>query len=379
MKILLVNHRFHPAEGGTERWTWGLARALTSLGDSVQVLTQEEPNAATQEFLDGIHVHRLPMRHLGKFRVPRSYWRTLRSLDYDLLHMSGNRIWCADFYFPVAGIFDGPQVITPHDFYQLAMDPSWLNRAYFGRYFPLVLRAFDAYLALNAKEQERMIRFGFPPRRIHLVGEGVDLAEFRSPPGFRGFRERWGISTPLMALYVGGLWPNKRLDRVVRALVGHGPRVALVIVGRDIPGHASDRASVEAMARAHGVPVIFTGPLPRDEVLAAYHEADLYLQGSSYEAFGVSLVEACAAGLPFVAYDTGIARDLAGDGAGFVAAEEDEFRTAVARLIQDESLRLEVGRKARQASRRWDWDSVVPSYRKIYQDVLKGHGAAQHR
>ncbi|EQD51739.1 translation factor pelota, partial [mine drainage metagenome] len=47
VRVLLINHRFLPAEGGTERWTYGLAQALVKRGHQVSVLTQEEPGSPT--------------------------------------------------------------------------------------------------------------------------------------------------------------------------------------------------------------------------------------------------------------------------------------------------------------------------------------------
>ncbi len=371
MHVLLVNHRFFPAEGGTERWTLGLAQALHRRGNKVTVLTQSEPGVPGLEILDGIEVRRIPMRRVGGFRIPSGYWHALRSLDYDLLHMSGNRIWCADFYFPVAEVFGGPQVITPHDFYQLAMDPSPLNRLYFGRYLPFRLRAFQAYLALTEGEAGRITRFGYPQDKVRVVGEGIDLKDFSHPSPPLRLRERWGVSRPVLVLYVGGLWPNKRVDRLVSALEPVKDLASLVVVGRDVPGSASDQTHVATQASRLGVEVKFLGALNRAEVVSAYRESDLYALGAQYEGFGISLVEAMASGLPFVSFDVGAARALSREGGGRVARTEEEFRSHLVELVRNEGLCREMGLKARTASRSWEWDAVVDRYLEAYGEAVK--------
>jgi glycosyltransferase involved in cell wall biosynthesis len=374
MRVLLVNHRFFPVEGGTERWTLGLARALVKKGSKVTVLTQLEKDTPAKETMDdGIEVVRIRTSKVGKFRIPRDYLRTLRRLDYDLLHMSGNRIWCADFYFPFANMFDGPQVITPHDFYQLAMDPSTLNKLYFGHYLPSRLLAFQAYMALTEREGERIAGFGYPKERIRVVGEGIEQSAFSAPDGqTQDLRKKWGVTHPFLALYVGGLWPNKRVDRIVTAMQPIRDKVSLAVIGRDIPGSQYDQAHVTALARKLGVDVRFLGPLPRDDVLCAYREADLFVLGSQYEGFGLGLVEAMAAGLPFLSFDVGAAPTLAQDGGGSVALDQEDFSTRLKTIVNDENLRKTMSSKASLSARKWDWDAVVEGYLKVYNEVLKG-------
>lgn len=373
MRVLLVNHRFPPADGGTERWTLALGKALLRKGHHVTVLSQEEPDAPAQETLEGLEVHRLPMRRVGKFRIPRGYWRTLRSLDYDLLHLSGNRIWCADFYFPVASVFDGPQVVTPHGFYQWEMDPSPTNRWYFGKYLPRRLRAFDLYLALTEREKQQIVGFGYPEGKVRLVGEGIDLADLQRPTPPFGLRAKGGFTRPQIALYVGGLWENKRVDRVVRALAPLKGEVSLAVVGRDLPGTRYDRAHVERLAQELGVEVRCLGVLSHDEVRACYREADLYVQGSQYEGFGISLLEAVASGLPFVAFEAGAAGHLAEDGGGRVARSVDEFSGHVRELLQRPGLREQMADSARRTAKRWDWDVVVDRYLASYREASRAH------
>ena len=372
VRILLVNHRFFPADGGTERWTLALGRAMVRRGHHVSVLTQVETWAPAQEDLGGLQVHRLRMRNLRGYRVPHAYWRTLRSLDYDVLHMSGNRIWCADFYFPVARLFDGPQVITPHGFYQWEMDPGRRNRWYFGLYLPRMLRAFDLYLALTEREREQVVGFGFPGERVRLVGEGIDRSDLLAKVAPVRLRERFGIRAPHIALYVGGLWENKRVDRLVQGLAPLRGRVALAIVGRDLPGTRYDRAHVEALAQENGLEVRCLGYLTHDEVRAAYREVDVYVQGSQYEGFGVSLLEATASGVPFVAFDAGAARHLAEDGGGRVVTTPEEFTREAREILERPGLRGQMAEAARRTAARWDWDVVVERYLAAYREAMSG-------
>ncbi len=377
MRVLIVNHRFYPVEGGTERWALGLARGLRRKGEEVTVLTQSEPGVPDEETVDGIAVRRIPMAHWGGVRFPRGYWRTLRALDYDLLNMSGNRIWCADFYFPVAEVFDGPQVITPHDFYQWVMHPTTLDRWYFTRYLPGRLKAYDAYLAHTPRERDRVVGWGYPLERTHVVGTAVELSEFARPRRSREeVRARWGIGKGLLAYYVGGLWENKRVDRLVRALAPVQGLCALAVAGRDVPGSPYGAENVRRLAKELGVEVHVLGEVPRDELISGYHAADVFLLGSAYEGFGLGPLEAMACGLPFVSYDVGGASLLAQGGGGKVATTDHEFASAVAEVLKDDGLRHRMAQAARTSAQNWDWSVVAERYRSVYRLALDRHASS---
>ncbi|MEM0129737.1 MAG: glycosyltransferase family 4 protein [Thermoplasmata archaeon] len=375
MRVLLISHRFHPVQGGSEQWALLLARALQRRGETPLVLTQAEPGLPAEEDLGGIAIRRIPIVRAGRFRIPRGYPAILRRLDYDLLHLSGNRVWCADYLFPWARRIPGPKVITPHGFYQLAMAPGPLNRLYFTRYLPRVLSAFDGYLAMTAAEARQIVGFGYPGEKTHVVGTGIEWDEFERPPAARREWVRDGVRTPFVALSAGGTWENKRLDRVIASLAPLRDQVTLLIAGRDVPHSRLARPVLDRIARDHGVTVRFLGEIPREALLAAYREADVYLQGSSYEGFGLALLEAMASGLPFVAFPAGAAPELAAAGGGTVAESVPAFtaavRAALARRSEDPEGERE---RTRAAAAPWRWDRLIDRYREAYRAAGAGRG-----
>jgi glycosyltransferase involved in cell wall biosynthesis len=92
----------------------------------------------------------------------------------------------------------------------------------------------------------------------------------------------------------------KGVDEVIDAmprLLRQSPDLRYLIVG-----DGSDRARLEAKARAHGLSdyVIFAGRIAEAEKVAHYNLADLYVMPSYGEGFGIALIEAAACGIPVV-------------------------------------------------------------------------------
>jgi glycosyltransferase involved in cell wall biosynthesis len=148
-------------------------------------------------------------------------------------------------------------------------------------------------------------------------------------------------------LYAGRLDPEKGIDTLLAAF-------------RDVPGElviVGDGTDAERLRPLAGDRVRFAGSKDRDELLADYAAADVFVLPSRSEPWGMVLNEAAAAALPLVATEeAGAARDLVEDGrngfrvpAGDVAA----LRDRLARLAADPALRTAAGARSRELAQRF--------------------------
>jgi glycosyltransferase involved in cell wall biosynthesis len=148
-------------------------------------------------------------------------------------------------------------------------------------------------------------------------------------------------------LYAGRLDPEKGLDTLLEAF-GDLPG-DLVLVG-----DGADAARLRALA---GERVHFAGAKDRDELIAEYAAADVFVLPSRSEPWGMVLNEAAAAGLPLVATEeAGAARDLIEDGRnGFrvPAGDIDALRDRLSRLADDPKLRAAAGARSRELAQRF--------------------------
>jgi len=367
VRIVLPVLRYLPALGGATRLVQLLAEGFVARGHTVTVVAQSEPGAPREETIAGVRVVRLGMRHVAGFRVPKGYLRELRSLEADVLTLTGNRIWNVDYYLPFAGSFDWPQAIMPLGFYHYWMRTGFVRWLYYDKYLPGRLRRFDAYVALTQGERDQVIGWKYPSERVRLIPVGIDLKEFDQPAeNAARIREGWALPTPHVAVYVGGFYDNKRVDRLIRAVAATRGAWGLVVVGVDIPGTPYDRAHCEALARALSVPVRFLGPLPRPAVVGALFAADAYVQGSAFEGFGIGLLEGMAAGRPFVAFDAGAARELSETGAGVCVRSEEEMTRALATLPDRGPERGDAGRRAVS---QYSVDRMIDSHLELYRSI----------
>jgi glycosyltransferase involved in cell wall biosynthesis len=227
---------------------------------------------------------------------------------------------------------------------------------------PQWMRHYDAliYHARTGADVTLGRRHG-PPDQV-VIPNGADSSEFWG--ALPRFRARYDIRSRHMLLHVGNHYRVKNHRDLFRAV--HLLRdldVTLVMIGEEGGGDGGCWSSCAAMAAQESRVRVLRG-LARADVAAAYRESEVFLLTSSFEAAPVVLVEAMAAGIPFVSYAVGNAADLTG---GIVVGTVEEMVQAVRRLLQDGDGRHALGRAGREMQQgALEWDHIVDAYQALY-------------
>jgi glycosyltransferase involved in cell wall biosynthesis len=172
---------------------------------------------------------------------------------------------------------------------------------------------------------ERALRLLEPNARYEVVPEVVDIDRFAA--GARADRRQPGRHV----VAVSTLEPRKGLRyliQAVRQLVANGRDVTLTVVGE-----GPDKKTLEG--QAEGLPAAFVGSRSRDEIVSLLHTADVFAMPTLADPFGISAVEAAAAGVPVVVTTAAGCSDLLREyGARVVPPQDPEgLHDALADLL----------------------------------------------
>jgi glycosyltransferase involved in cell wall biosynthesis len=219
-------------------------------------------------------------------------------------------------------------------------------------------------LANSAGTARRCVERG--AARTRVVHLGTDLPSDPAP----------APDTPTLVT-VGNLIARKRHADVIEALAALGdrrPRLRYVIVG---DGPERDRLRALAAARGIADRVQLRGRLPHAEAVAAARDATLFVMPSVAEAFGVSYVEAMAAGVPAIGtHGEDGPEEIAAAGGGIELVAPGDVRGLAQRidaLLADER-RLSTLRKAARetVAREFTWARCGTETVAAYQEALRG-------
>lgn len=166
-------------------------------------------------------------------------------------------------------------------------------------------------------------------------------------------------------LQVGTGW-NKNVERVAEALKGIPCRLAIV-------GPLSDAQT--AALRRHGIDWENHVGLSREALVQQYVEADMLVFASTYEGFGLPIVEAQAVGRPVVTSALSSMPEVAGDAACLVDPfDAASIRTGVLRVIENETYRTQLVEAGFRNVERFRASAVAEQYAALYHEVAgMGH------
>lgn len=190
------------------------------------------------------------------------------------------------------------------------------------------------------------------PAKVHVIHDTVS-DEFR--PALRPFD-----ATHPRILQVGTAW-NKNIERVAEAL--EGVPCTMVIVGP-----LSD-AQTGALRR-HGIDWENYVGLSRETLVEHYVKADMLVFASTYEGFGLPIVEAQAVGRPVVTSNLSSMPEVAGDAACLVDPfDVASIRAGVLRVIDDENYRNGLVANGFENVERFKSARIAGQYASLYQEV----------
>jgi glycosyltransferase involved in cell wall biosynthesis len=251
---------------------------------------------------------------------------------------------------------DVPLAVTIHDISFVA-HPEWFRTAEGLRRRWLTRRAAaQASVIFTDSEFSRTeieTHLRADPRRIRVIVPGVAPVV----PSGAGGRSREPI-----VLFVGSLFNRRRLPDLIEAFARATPDMPdsrLVIVGED---RTWPREDLPGVAAQHGVSARteFLSYVPDDRLAGLYARASVFVFLSEYEGFGLTPLEALAAGVPPVVLDTPVAREVYQWAAVYVPRGDIAAAAAAVRSLLVDRVRAEaLLAGAPELLRRYSWQTAA--------------------
>ena len=272
-----------------------------------------------------------------------------------------------------------PIVFTNHSRYDLITQaylpilPESISEAAFKAYLSPFYRACDLIIVPSHSMCKVLAdQFGINSP-VEIIPNGVDLTPYRA--GNQPIdRTMFGFSANnVISTYVGRLSPEKNLSLLIRAFYGVAmtyDHVRLLIVG-DGP----DRENLEAQVKHMNIDnkVHFTGMVDYKDIPSYLATCDIFVTPSISETFGLSTIEAMAAGLPVLGVDAPGSRDIIEDGITGLTTPDDVavFTAKLILLSTDHGLRKKMGKQALLLSKKYDIQTTTGTLLQHYERLVQ--------
>ena len=229
------------------------------------------------------------------------------------------------------------------------------------------LAGSDALTAISDDCREHALNAGAPNNRVHIVMNGADLRRFS--PG-RPSITQYGQQ---MIFACRQLIPRKGIRFLIEAMAllkSDFPAAQLVVAGDGIERPTLERLSAElgVQDRVHLV-----GWVPNSRLPEYFRSASVSVIPSIEEGFGIPAAEAMGCQVPVVATDAGGLPEVVDDGiTGLVVhrGSATALADALSRLLSDDQLRAEFGRKGREkALAEFDWLATAQQMVGVYRSL----------
>ncbi len=272
-----------------------------------------------------------------------------------------------------------PIVFTNHTRYDLMTQayvpllPESISDAALKAYLTPFYRACDLVIVPSASMLRILVeQFGLETP-IEVIPNGLDLAPYRQKIQPIDRTQFGFTNNDVISIYVGRLSPEKNLSLLLRAFYGVAmtyDRLRLLLVG-DGPERENMEAQVKHMDI--GSKVFFTGMIDYKEIPAYLTSSDIFVTPSSSETFGLSTIEAMAAGLPALGMDAPGTQDIIEDGVTGLITSDDlaVFTAKLVLLSTNHELRREMGKQALIASEKYDIETTTGALLLNYQRLIE--------
>lgn len=298
---------------------------------------------------------------VGRFLAGLGYWRSALSKEsLDIFE---------GFNMPLVADPNASNLMTLHDVRSLVPGRGRMERIMFKHVLTSATARADRIIVVSETVRAELLAV-LPCAQTSVVYNGLDLAQFRAPP--RTTVERaclsWGLPEQFL-LAVGHFEPRKNYLRLIDALAllrDRGSAHALVIIGNDSGG----KAVVEERARYLGLSksVTLLSGLSDLDVRCAFHACSAFVFPSTYEGFGIPILEAMAADKPMVLSDIPVFREITqSQGLYFAPYNVEAIADAIEKVCTSTDVQNDLVQYGRKRIHHFTFANLAGQVRDVYR------------
>lgn len=380
MRVALVGDEYYPDIGGAPQYALELSLQLAKSGIEIVVITHLHPGQLEEEEIDGVRIKRVKgwvLNHPHRTFSPLLFCRCYKYIldeKFDVVHGLDVYSTMALMVIPFARIFRIPCVLTCHTARGSAF------QIFLQRVLGWMFRVGNRLIAVSQASARFSYLLGFSEKSVTVVPNGVDLSCFNGKIDPFALREELGIGDEPLVVTAMRLIKGKSPELLISAfarVLKVIPSAKLVMAGS---GQEEDNLSHQIKDLNIADSVFMMGKLPKERVAQLMAAANVFALPSRIESFGLTLLEASAAGVPVVCANAGGIPEVFQDGFNgllYPPGDDDAMSEAIIRLIQDKELAKKISANAVETADKFTWERTAQQTLQVYREVSQEETPSQ--
>jgi glycosyltransferase involved in cell wall biosynthesis len=251
-----------------------------------------------------------------------------------------------------------------------------ISRFYWQRWLPACVRNSDIIIADSDNTKQDIIKFlKVAPEKIKVVylAASENFKPLPKTDSQKSQLKRYGIARRYI-LNVGTIEPRKNIPLLIEAFGGYIKEskqnsLLLVIAGKKGWDYQRCLQKVKEVGLEDNV--IFCNYVADNDLPLLYNFAEVFICPSFYEGFGLPVLEAMCCGAPVICSNRSSLPEVAADAACYIEPDSiDSIKSAIKRLMEDNTLREDLSKKALERSKKFSWTETANKTLDIYREIL---------
>jgi glycosyltransferase involved in cell wall biosynthesis len=370
MRVALNGTCFNSRPSGARQRFIGLYNALIKRLCDVEFVIYEPQDCKFSGWFEGagntefLSTPIPSMGRVSKFLCGMNYWRRAYRREKFSIVESMNM----PFVKPESSV----TILTIHDIRGIYSDHNWISRQIFRAILLESLRSAEKIITVSEAMKDEILNF-YPLGNVSVVYNGFDLdkAHTVTIENCRQFLHKHRLSGGY-CLAVGHLEKRKNYINLIRAIAvlrARGLDCRLLIVGNDSGELHHINATISKFNLERRVTVLSN--LSESELRCAYAMAELFVFPSTYEGFGIPILEAMSANIPMALSDLSVFREITQNRYIYFSPQSvEDMAFSIETCLTSSSLRGEMMTYGRKRIMDFGYESLAEKMSKIY-DVYR--------
>ncbi|MBX2959509.1 MAG: glycosyltransferase family 4 protein [Flavobacteriales bacterium] len=289
----------------------------------------------------------LPFNNSGVINRFKNIWHVKRLAKNSFIHITGH-----DHYLAL-GLKKDNTILTIHDIEFIKRNQGLKRYLLQKLWMDYPIAKVKLVTTVSEFSKQEILRLNNYKTPIHVIHNPLTL---KIESKLKTFNHDFPTILQI------GTKENKNIYRLIDAL--KGIKCHLVIISRE------NKEIVDALEK-NQISYSFKSNLSNEEIIEEYYNCDLVSFISTYEGFGLPIIEAQAAGRVVITSNVASMPEVAGDGALLVNPfKVNEINNGIRELINNDNLREALIKKGLENVKRFEPQKIANQYLELYNQVL---------